>query len=264
MTRIRTIINGFVDLNLETDENVNTKIISENTIQSSVTPISINPNKASFFRFRGKIELPVTIDEVLTTVGINPASVTIAHVQGSRLYGVEGQESDWDLVIVSNEINTYQFKEASIDGNDFDIHAYHPTKFQEHLDYHNMRELESIYHPANFRLTDVIEFNTTIDVNRLISTVKYESDSLWNIAKSMLDNGADPYPALKRYWHSFRFLIFAKQILDEGSITDFSEANYLYDSIVGSKRVDSAYFEATFSQTREDMKTELDTYIQTR
>jgi hypothetical protein len=265
MARINLILQGFVDINLETDENVNTKIgYKESQAQSQLAFGVINLNLGGLSKKSvaapNKVELPVSVEEIFEGIGISFLSVQSLHVQGSRLYGVNDVNSDWDLSVITTEVSEHDFREVSIGGNDFDVHLFSQSQFQNRLDNYEMRELESLSHPEEFILIDNKSFSLDIDNDKLISQVKFESDDLWNRAKNILNSGGDSYIALKNIWHSFRFLIFAEQILQNGSITDFTAANYLYESIVNSGRDDYEFFEINFATLRETLKLNLDTF----
>lgn len=266
MAKINIILQGFVDINLETDENINTKIVPKTVGTGAV---SFNPNAGGIqnlpksFVLPSVLELPVSIEEVFVGINVNSASVQAAHVQGSRLYGVDDVNSDWDLAIISTDETSHTIRETTAGGVDFDVHVYSQEEFQSRLDSHDMRKLEFIYHPDNVKLINNKEFTVDIDKNKLIERVKFESDDLWSRGRVILETGSrEPYIALKDFWHSFRFLIFAEQILKDGSITDFSAANSLYESIINSKQTDFAFFEINFSVLRETMKLNLNTYLE--
>jgi len=263
MARIHTILQGFVDINLETDENVNTKIIPTNQLQQAIGALNLN---SGFVVLRkslsvpDRVELPVPAEVLFEAIGINISSVQSAHIQGSRLYGVDNFDSDWDLAVISTDVVGHRFLEASIDGNEFDVHLYSKQEFQNRLNNHEMRELEFLSHPEKFFIINNKSFSVELDSDKLVNKVKLESDELWNRAKFILDSDGIQYVALKNIWHSFRFLIFAEQILKDGKITDFSAANYLYESIINSKQSNFEFFELNFSTLRDTLKLNLDTY----
>jgi len=267
MAKINIILQGFVDINLETDENIGTKIVPTNGRIQNTNTIVINEtvqrrSSSKSIALPSTIELPVPIEDIFEGIGVNLASIQSLHIQGSRLYGVESIQSDWDLSAISTE-STYQtFEEVKVDGNEFDIKLFSQEEFQRRLDNHDMRELEYIYHPDSVKVVNNREFTVEIDKEKLIERVKFESSDLWNRGQEYLETGSrDPYIALKNFWHSLRFLIFAEQILKDGSITDFKAANYLYDPIVNSNQTDYDFFEINFSELREVMKLNLNTYL---
>jgi hypothetical protein len=266
MARINIILQGFVDINLETDENFNTKIGYKNN-QTTTGSVNVDFNIQNLQGLRKSstlpetIELPTSLEVIFEKINMNIESAQAVHLQGSRLYEVDGINSDWDLAVISTDVNSYMFKEVNIEGNEFDIHLYTQENFQNKLDNHEMRELEFLYHPSNVIFVNNKSFSVDISNNKLINRVKVESDYLWNKAKTDLGSGVvDDYLSLKRVWHSFRFLIFAEQILKDGSITDFTAANYLYESIVNSMQTDFEFFELNFGTLRETLKLNLDTF----
>jgi predicted nucleotidyltransferase len=263
MSKIRTILKGFVDINLETDENINTKIIIEKSFSQEVSSLNSFSLRA-FSPESDKIELPVDFSEILNSVGItDQSSISLAHIKGSRLYGVEKNSSDWDIVAISSSIKNLSFRESTINNEEFDVHLYSPEAFNKKLEEQSIREIEVIFHPSKVRIINDVEYFFNLDKNKLIEKVKNDSDEIWNIGENILKtNTLDSYRALKNFWHSFRFLIFAKQILESGSIYDFSAANQLYAPIVNSKQVNYSFFEENFSPLRESLKEELNNYIE--
>lgn len=260
MAKINIILQGFVDLNLETNENIATTIGS---INQSLNTQQLELNLGSFKKPGASptvIELPVPVEDIFESIGVSIESVQSLHIQGSRLYGVNSINSDWDLSVITTEVVGHKFKETNVNGIEFDVHLYSQEAHQVNLDKHQMRNLEILNHTSDFIIIDNKEFSVDIDNNKLVDKVKGESDVVWNQGINSLESGGDSYTALKNIWHSFRFLIFAEQILENGSITDFSAANYLYESIVNSKRTDSGYFELNFSTLRDTLKLNLDTF----
>lgn len=261
MAKINIILQGFVDINLEIDENINTRII--NSIIKPISNLDVNLDTnliAENLTQSKKVELPVSIESLFKGFGININSIQNLHLQGSRIYGVNNINSDWDLSAISTEVIGHEFREVTLDGNNFDIHLFSIQEFQNRLNNHEMREIETLSHPDEFIIIDNKSFFLKIDNNKLIEKVKSESDILWNMSKKILESGGDSHIALKNIWHSFRFLIFAEQILKTGSITDFTSANYLYNQIVKSKRTNFDYFELNFSVFREALKLNLETF----
>lgn len=256
MTKINTILQGFVDINLELDEKKATRLgeaAEDKFIQDNlVTSKSATANN---------LHLPISLDKLAQEVGISKSSMQFVSLQGSRVYGVNIQDSDWDITIVSNEISGYRFIEFYIDGFNYDINAYSPEEFKARLERHEMKELEILSYPKEFVLIESVKFNTEINRTQLINMVIKESDELWYRAKSKLDSKTDVYQALKTIWHSIRFLIFAEQILRYGSIEKIKAANVLRDPIVNSKQKSFDYFNNLFGELREKMKNELNSRI---
>jgi hypothetical protein len=102
MARINIILQGFVDINLETDENVNTKIGYKNN-QPTTGSINIDFNAQNLqglrksFTLPETIELPTSLEVIFEKINTNLESAQAVHLQGSRLYGVDSVNSDWDL-----------------------------------------------------------------------------------------------------------------------------------------------------------------------
>jgi hypothetical protein len=263
MTKITTILNGFVNINLETDENKFSKISKEKDNEILKSNIEISNLKSGFIERTIAIDLqpPVSLSKIAEEIGINGSSIQFASVQGSNVYGVESQNSDWDITVVSTDLIGYRFSEFSFEGIDYDVNIYSPEEFQNRIDRKYMKELEILSYPEEAFLIKTLDFQTENNRTQLINKVREESDELWFRAKNNLKIKKDDYQALKTIWHSIRFLIFAEQILKFGSIEKLSAANVLRDPIVNSKRVDFEFFEENFGALREQMKLELGRHI---
>lgn len=263
MTKIRTILQGFVDINLETDEKKATKIgadeevaIIQDNLKSTVLGDGVVLKTSAI-----NLQPPISLNQLSEEIGVTSSSIQFAITQGSRVYGVDTNNSDWDITVVSSGVDGYRFVEFSYEGIDYDVNVYSSSEFQSRIDRHEMKELEILYYPREAILLQTIEFNTQLNRTQLINTVREESDQLWYRAKFGLDSKQDAYQPLKTIWHSIRFLIFAEQILRFGSIENFSAANVLRSSIVNSNRVDFEYFDSNFGALREAMKVEIGRHI---
>lgn len=263
MTKIRTILQGFVDINLETDEKKSTMISSDKEEMIVVENINNTSFGDGIILKTSATNLKPTISliDLSARVGVTPSSIQFATIQGSRLYGVDTNNSDWDITVISSDINGYRFVEFSYGDIDYDVNLYSPSEFQSRINRHEMKELEILYYPQEAVLLQTIEFNTQINRTQLIDMVRKESDELWNRAKFALDSAQDGYQPLKTIWHSIRFLIFAEQILRFGDIRNLSAANILREPIVNSNRVDFDYFNFNYGALREEMKSEIGRHI---
>ena len=65
---------------------------------------------------------------------------------------------------------------------------------------------------------------------RLKKKVLSMSTHSWHQAKMKMYDG-DIERGAKSLFHSLRMLVFAEQLLEEGDIFDFSEANYWFEQI---------------------------------
>ncbi len=263
MTRIRTILKGFVDINLETDENSFISSREDNIEKKIQTNLKISDKNSKFIEktISANLTPPISLGEISEKIGINISDMQIAAVQGSNVYGVSGPNSDWDIAIVTNSFSGYGFFDFSVEGIEYDVHVYNAEEFQNRIDRKEMRELEILSYPDEAFMLKNIEINTSANKVQLIEKVREESDILWYRAKSSLESKENQYQALKTIWHSIRFLVFAEQILRFGSIKNLSSTNNLREEIVNSGQLSFSFFENKFGGLREQMKSELGRHI---
>lgn len=219
--------------------------------------------------------LPISAKEFADLLGISIDKITSIHLQGSRLYGTLTDASDYDLMIVADHsglrnykpvedrsVNRkHKFKEVvTKDGDIIQVHIYNQNEMAAHINDHEITTIEFLFHPDSTKVLERAVYNAKIDKNKLVETVINKSIENWDTAKFIINNNSDVYPGLKRVWHSLRHLIFAEQILKDGTITDFSAANYLYNGIVGkkteieSKTIDFSFFEENYLPLRLELE----------
>lgn len=219
---------GFVILNKVTNENLYMVLKREESSQS----IGNGQRLANGAENELRYSFPLTIETLLSKVGVKIDDVNSAHIQGSRLYETDRLKSDWDVLIVSGSKTPYKFYEFKVDGVDYDVHVFSVAEFQKNMEALDLASLEFIFHPDSVKLIENSVYSVNINHDVLKEVAEKESEKQWTIAESILRNPVlDPYKGLKRIWHSIRYLMFAKQILTFGRITDFTEASFLNDPI---------------------------------
>lgn len=264
--------NGFVVLNLNTNENSFARALNgaepENSTidQTNTTPNSMTGSRSSqtgFGTSQNNI-LPISLNELAALLEIDLGVLNTVDLQGSRLYGTDHSSSDWDIIVIGdipsfvpNALrktdsfgqNTHLYKEViTQNGDKIQAHMFTTEQFYKSLNSYDIPSIEVIYHPSSVKVLSEIKFEMPINNEMLAEAALKESSLQWNKAKKIINDPEekDKYPALKRVWHSFRYLIFAEQILKDGAITDFSAANYLYNGIINAQFSDFTFFEENY------------------
>lgn len=170
---------------------------------------------------------------ICPALGLNQAAVMNCYRYGSRVYSTFTEHSDWDYIIVSNEVTNKIEGLASEDGS---IHAtvYSPAAFQEEIHQHEISVLECLFLPIEHVLKEQIKFPFQVDVIRLRHSVSAKASNSWVKAKKKLevDKDYNPLIARKSLFHVFRILCFGLQIAKEGRILNYSEANFYWVEIL--------------------------------
>lgn len=165
-------------------------------------------------------------EEVIKRSKIHPVRVKNIYVFGSQVYGTSNYNSDWDFIMVANTPNTNQ----EIRSGDFNIHVMTEDQFAKNLRDHHSSTVEAFFAPDEFRLQEDVKFNWTPNIPSLRHSFSHISSNSWVKCKKKLEQG-DYYIGVKSLFHSLRIPIFGIQIVKNGKITDFSEANFIYDKI---------------------------------
>lgn len=171
---------------------------------------------------------------------------------GSRLYGTNDEDSDWDFVVVVDELDVPY---AQYETEDFDIHLLSAKHYKNLLLEHDIMALECFYQKDPIMRFEV-EFHISLPLLRKsISSVVNNS---WVKAKKKMElPEEDSYIGLKSLLHSFRILDFGIQIAVMNNI-HYSSANGLWiemkDFWVGTHDWDFYYGE--YKQQHNELMTQ--------
>jgi predicted nucleotidyltransferase len=179
--------------------------------------------------------IQVDKERVIALTGINPLRVRNIYVYGSQVYGTYTPDSDIDILVTACSMDTH--KEYH-DGT-YNVHVVTPDIFEDRLRQHDMQALECILAPPAARIQTKTNYyrngedgTASFKINRVQLQKKALSQSThaWYQAKFRINDG-DLERGEKSMWHGLRILAFAIQILDEGCIYDFGEANNWFEEI---------------------------------
>jgi len=162
---------------------------------------------------------------ILNSLDIKPKWIFLF---GSRLYGTDVPESDYDYVIVSDDVdNEYHYETYEVD-----LHIYSESKFRELLDAHDIQTLEC-YYQMDDELRAYLDFK--LDKWKLRKTVSSIANNSYVKCKKKLLDGED-YIGLKSLFHSVRILDLGIQIARGEDPIDFTNRfeDYNYIMKIGS------------------------------
>lgn len=172
-----------------------------------------------------KYKIP-TKDEVMKRSKIHPIRVKAIFGFGSRVYETASYGSDWDWVVIANTSIANQ----EIRSGDFNIHVMTQDGFSNCLKEHKTSQVEAFMAPEEFRLLEDIEIEWSPSIPSLRHSFSHTSSNSWVKAKKKMMQG-DYYIGIKSLFHSLRIPLFGIQIANSGYITDFTEANWIYNKI---------------------------------
>lgn len=153
---------------------------------------------------------------------------------GSKIYKTDNYKSDWDfIVVVKNESIDRDLRKTS--QNQINVNIYKDSSFEAQLLRHRMSALECIFLPKELILKETKQYPFKLNLKAL---------SEYALEKSMEDYSRalrisslkeeDLY--IKAIFHAIRTLDFAKQIMHNDKIIDYSSCNEEWEILLNCKR----------------------------
>ena len=161
---------------------------------------------------------------------INKEDVVGCYLFGSRVYGTNDYNSDYDYILITNKnVNNQEIKHKIVN-----IHIYTVEHFQNLLDEHKIKQLE-VFFKNKEELTNK-GFKFSLDLIKLREEISSVSNNSWVKCKKKLTVEEDEYfIGVKSLFHSLRILDFGSQIAEYGEITNYSYSNDIWDNIKDKK-----------------------------
>lgn len=162
-------------------------------------------------------------EEIISLSKVHPARVKSIYLFGSRVYGTNRPDSDYDIILVGSSL----IEATEIRSGKYNIHVHTPDKFKRDLYNHDVHNLECIYAPESAIIYEAEKYSFKLDKNRLKKSFLSASHNSWMKAKNRIIE-CDVEGGVKSAFHSMRILMFGIQIAKHGKIIDFSEANGMW------------------------------------
>ncbi|MDP2692817.1 MAG: nucleotidyltransferase domain-containing protein [bacterium] len=173
-----------------------------------------------------KIITEINKDEIISLSKIHPSRVKAIYMFGSRVYGTNRPDSDYDIILVGSSMN----EATELKGEKYNIHIHTPDKFKRDLYYHDVHSLECVYAPESAVIFETEKYPFKLDKSRLKKSFLSASHNSWLKAKNRIID-CDVDGGVKSAFHSIRILMFGIQIANSGRIDDFSAANHIWKSM---------------------------------
>lgn len=191
------------------------------------------------------LEKPFTTEQIIELTGIHKLKVRNIFQYGSRVYGTNRLDSDYDVIVIACSMDVHKEKNYNLDGKILNIHTFTPDAFNEALKRHDIMNLECLFLPEQFIIFNSTPLQVQISKKGLTKNILAQSFNSWRGAKMCMFNG-DIYRGIKGAFHSIRMLIFAIQIIESGRIIDYSAANYLYKEMNESEEYEWDFFKENY------------------
>lgn len=212
-----------------------------------------------------RVTMKHTLEEICSKFNINPNDILNAYCYGSRVYGTNTEDSDYDYILVHKSAfigpdkNAFKENAKTSDDGKIQIINFSRTGFKAELETFNMSCLECMFLPEEFIIQEKVKYKIDrFDIRDFVKNVIIKASDSWFSAKTALKEGNTEF-ASKAFYHSFRILDFAYQIKTYGKIKHFDKAQYIKSAtehIMNSKNplgVISEIKKDYFNQLKEDV-----------
>lgn len=163
--------------------------------------------------------------ELLNKLGLD---LNFCFPYGSRVYGTNKNNSDYDYLIVSSNRVTGTEEVIVLDNKIFNLHFFQKDDFQNQLNDHKIHTIEAYYHPGNLCKRN---FNFELNLSKLRHEFSAKASNSWVKAKKKIEIEKDYLTGWKSLFHSIRILDFGKQIAEKQCI-NFNSQNDLWQEIL--------------------------------
>lgn len=191
------------------------------------------------------------VTEVIKRSKIPNENVKCIYVFGSQVYGNTSYDSDWDFIIVADNILQGQ----EIRSGNFNMHLVTEEGFQNLLDEHRPQAIECYFAPQQFKLLEKVKFKFKLSIRELRHSFSQVASNSWVKAKKKLEQG-DYYIGIKSLYHSLRIPMFGIQLVKYGEIHDFSCANKINDILISRKDWTWDDLDSNFRKVRNQIMTD--------
>jgi predicted nucleotidyltransferase len=173
--------------------------------------------------------LPENIQEEIDSLDKKYKILNI-YLSGSRSYENNSDDSDYDLILIAEQLGDARLEFKFFNGT---IFIFRKSEFERKLKEHDVSALECFFLPKKFKIRE--KWKPILKINKKLIKEKFgiKANKSYNKAKKWLEhiknlNELDKNDSTlinKNMYHALRILLFMCQILNEGKIVDYTEAN---------------------------------------
>lgn len=152
---------------------------------------------------------------------------------GSHVYGTNHEQSDEDLIIVSDTF----YESGNINEKVYTI-----EQFTALIEQHDIAALECIFQPTEKLVKYGMHFYFTLNKEKLRTSISLITSNSWVKGKKKLIvvGDYDKYLGIKSIFHSLRILDFGIQIARHGKIIDYSSMNFVFHDLMKMSQNDES------------------------
>lgn len=153
---------------------------------------------------------------------------------GSRVYGTEENDSDWDFIcIIKEKTNLLE------DTDEYHFIYYTKEEFQILINTHEISALECLFLDYKFICKKLIDFEFILNLSFLRHSLSAKSSNSYVKCKKKLTVEKDYNLRIgqKSLFHAFRILYYGLQIAKHGKIVSYQNTaiHVIYERIIAMK-----------------------------
>jgi len=167
---------------------------------------------------------------------------------GSRVYGCNNNESDYDFIIIVESDDDLYY---SVEKPRINITVYSESMFIKRIQEHHISALECIFQDSKDPYLKYFK----LDKSKLRRSISGTSSNSFVKCKKKLRQG-DYYIGKKSLFHSLRILGFGIQIALTGKIVNYSAYNHYLDMIMDKNTNDWSEYQKVFKPIFNHKKSE--------
>jgi hypothetical protein len=173
-----------------------------------------------------------TLEEIAKHLKVPVGHIKNCYLYGSRVYSTHNSKSDYDYIIIMDEVDDKVDGLASSDGM-LNATIYSVEAFVNDIKKHEISALECLFLSSDKVVKKEIDFTFNLDLTALRIAISSKVSNSWVKAKKKLIVAEDynPLVAKKSVFHVFRILNFGVQIAKTGKIYDYTAANDYWNDI---------------------------------
>ena len=173
---------------------------------------------------------------------------------GSRVYGTNHENSDYDFIAVVKDKD----KPVDFPLPKGDVLVFSEEEFGKRIEQHDVTALECLWLPEKNILNGAVKVDFSLNLGKLRDSFSATASNSWVKAKKkfLVEKDFNPYIGKKSAWHALRIIDFGIQIAKNGKIVDYGSRNFDYEKIIGFnswEEINSEY-KAVYNQLSSEFR----------
>lgn len=197
--------------------------------------------------------MEANLQEIIDLSKKHPLKIKNVYLYGSRVYGYNRENSDFDVLMVCPSLNEH----IEIKDEKYNIHIVTPDIFKNELfQNYKIGYLECVFAPDWARLQEKEKYNLNLEPEKVKRLMLAQSFQTWRHAKLKMNEG-DVVRGTKSAFHALKILKFGIQMVQNGSVVDFSECNELHKDFDTHQFYEWYQIKDAYLDLKKDLETQI-------